>query len=476
MEQNQIPLFKKLIEHKEKNSISFHVPGHKNGMLLQGIYKDFTSLMEFDVTELSGLDDLHDPQEAIYAAQQLLTDLYRARKSYFLINGSTVGNLAMILASCKEGDTVLVQRNCHKSILNGLMLANVKPIFISPEINNDHSMPSKIAPELVKRALEHYPNIKACIFTYPDYYGKTYDLKRIIKYAHKYDAVVLVDEAHGPHFQLGFPFPLSALDLGADIVVQSAHKMLPAMTMGSYFHINSGRINREKVEFYLSALQSSSPSYPIMSSLDIARYYLANISERDISYTLEKRQAFVEKLSAIPWLHVEPIEVGQDPLKMLISHEKWTGYQLQKVLEDHGIYPEMADPFQVLFTLPLLKQDMAFPYEEAASIIKKINFKAEMEQRLFTSIDGQENITELSLSYKDMSYMTVEAISIDEAVGRIAAKMIIPYPPGIPLLLPGEKITNIHIQRLKEYLRTGARFQGGGERLREEYLDVFISN
>ncbi len=476
MDQNQIPLFNKLMEHKMKKTISFHVPGHKSGILLNGLDEAFTNFMEFDVTELSGLDDLHEPDEAIFEAQQLLSNVYKTKKSYFLVNGSTVGNLAMILACCKEGDAVLVQRNCHKSILNGLMMANVKPIFITPEIQSDLSLTSKVNPTYVKQAFEQYPNIKACIFTYPDYYGKTYNLKRIIEIAHLHDSVVLIDEAHGPHFQLGGPFPPSALTLGADIVVHSAHKMLPAMTMGSYLHVNSERIVQEKVEFYLSALQSSSPSYPIMASLDIARAYLANFSEEDVIYTLAKRKNFLNELVNKPKLYVHPLEEGQDPLKMLISHEDLTGYELQTVFENQHIYPEMADPFQVLFTLPLLKRHMEFPYEEAAKKINMMHWEKTNSLRPINSspINKDKKISTLFFSYKEMLDKTTEIIAMNKAVGRIAAKMVIPYPPGIPLLLPGEIITIEHIEQLRELIRTNTHFQGGGELLKVEKVEVFI--
>ena len=198
----------------------------------------------------------------------------------------------MILSVCSEGDTVLVQRNCHKSILNGLMLANIMPVFISPEMDMNLSTPAGIDKHTVRQAFERYPNAKACIFTYPDYYGGTFDLKSIIEIAHQHDSLVLIDEAHGPHFKLGDPFPLSALNLGADMVVHSAHKILPAMTMGSFLHINSKNVPKAKVEFYLSVLQSSSPSYPIMASLDIARSYLAGFTKEDIAYTWEVRNVF----------------------------------------------------------------------------------------------------------------------------------------------------------------------------------------
>ncbi|MBS4206392.1 aminotransferase class I/II-fold pyridoxal phosphate-dependent enzyme [Lederbergia citrea] len=475
MEQKQMPLYERLAKHKANNPISFHVPGHKNGMLYNGFDSTFKEFMEFDVTELTGLDDLHDPNEAIAEAQQRLTKLYKTKKSYFLVNGSTVGNLAMILSTCNEGDIVLVQRNCHKSILNGLMLANVKPIFISPEIDKNLLIPTGVDAKRVREALDQYPNIKACIFTYPDYYGQTYELKKIIEMAHQDNILVLIDEAHGPHFQLGDPFPPSSLALGADMAVHSAHKMLPAMTMGSYLHINSERISLEKVEFYLSVLQSSSPSYPIMASLDVARSYLEHLSENDLAYTLRQKDAFIDKLKSIPGLNVIGVH---DPIKLLLRHDYLSGYELQTILEGIGIFPELADPYQVLLILPLLKEKKEYPFEQTIERMKQFSWntiRSSTKIKKVNHLDKEENkIIELSFSYKEMLNMAYEWVKFEVALGRIAAKMVIPYPPGIPLLLPGEKITAEHITRLRQLLQAGARFQGGTEEIKAEKIAVFI--
>ena len=430
--------------------------------------------MKYDLTELSGLDDLHDASGVIEEAQMLLSALYETRKSYFLVNGSTVGNLAMILAVCNEGDVVLVQRNCHKSILHGLMLANVKPVFISPEMHIELSVPAGISADTVKQAFEQYPKAKACILTYPDYYGGTFDLKTIIDTAHQHGSLVLIDEAHGPHFKLGDPFPTSALDLGADIVVHSAHKILPAMTMGSYLHINSEEVTKEKVEFYLSVLQSSSPSYPIMASLDIARSYLADFTKKDIAYTYESREKFIREIQLIPGLQAR---TSDDPLKITLRHPSFTGYELQSAFEQSGIYPELADPYQVLLILPLLKQGIEYPFEQALERILKACQTNQLKKQLLdqTNTMGKDmdKINELSLTYKEMDDRPFVWVSMDQAAGKIAAKMLIPYPPGIPLLMPGEKVTSEQVLLIQNYLLTNARFQGGDEQLKVGKIAVF---
>ena len=266
MNQSKTPLFDQLMKHHEGNPISFHVPGHKYGQVFPEKGRNyFSDILKMDATEITGLDDLHSAEGVILEAEKLLADLYRTQRSFFLVNGSTVGNLAMTLSTIKEDEIVLVQRNSHKSIMNGIKLANARPVFISPEYDLDYRVAGGLSYESVKSALIQYPNARAIILTYPNYYGMTVDLKSIIDLAHAHNIPVLVDEAHGVHFIAGDYFPPSAVELGADIVVQSAHKTLPAMTMGAFLHYQSRLVSSSNLQFYLQALQSSSPSYPLMA-------------------------------------------------------------------------------------------------------------------------------------------------------------------------------------------------------------------
>ncbi|WP_456272845.1 aminotransferase class I/II-fold pyridoxal phosphate-dependent enzyme [Bacillus sp. AK031] len=460
--QNRMPLVEALRNHIGKNPVSFHVPGHKNGQLFGDEFKD---LLRYDVTELTGLDDLHAPSEAIGEAQELLADYYGAAKSYFLVNGSTAGNLAMILGVCNEGDIVLVQRNCHKSILNGLKLANVQPVFLHPEFDQQSHTATGISQGTMEEALRKYPKAKAIILTYPTYYGMVYDLKSIIELAHRQGIAVLIDEAHGAHFAYGEPFPPSALELGADVVVQSAHKTLPAMTMGSYLHIKGDTVDSNKIEQYLGMLQSSSPSYPIMGSLDFARSYLASYTEEDIDFLLLNRSNFINSLKETGYEVIE----GEDPLKLLIRLQGLSGFQLQERLEEQGVFTELADPDQVLFILPLLKKDEHFPFKK--TIGKMSNIKGG-ESELTHYIAEQENkLTTLRYSFKEIEKKQKIWVSLDEAEGRHAGEVLIPYPPGIPLFYPGEEVTKERIAELKLLWEKGANFQGQ-HKLREGKISV----
>ncbi|WP_391558660.1 aminotransferase class I/II-fold pyridoxal phosphate-dependent enzyme [Robertmurraya sp.] len=474
MNQKHTPLYDALIKHKNKKAISFHVPGHKNGeVFLKEAHPVFQNILNVDVTELSGLDDLHSPSEAILEAETLLANYYEVKKSFFLINGSTVGNLAMILSAVSEGDEVLVQRNCHKSIMNGLSLANVKPIFIAPEFDTEWQVAGGITLNSIKEAVKDYPQVKALIVTYPNYYGMVTNLKEIITFCHERNIIVLVDEAHGAHFKRSKGLPMSATELGADVVVQSAHKTLPAMTMGSYLHYNSERVDLERVKAFLRMLQSSSPSYPIMASLDLARKYIATYEEEDLQYTLQMISQFRDKLNRIPSIKLLSYKGEGDPLKITIqSRTALTGFALQSKLEEYGIFTELADEHNVLFIFPLLKRGDLYPIEDVWSAIVKGIGGEETSERNFWELNKGTSISTLQMSYKEQQKKKVEIIPLSEANGRVCAESIIPYPPGIPLLLPGELIKSEDIKQIHNLLEAGSRFQGG-ENIKQHNLKVF---
>lgn len=477
MNQLKRPLFEALIHHSRKNPISFHVPGHKYGQIFPEEEKSisyFQQLLKIDATELSGLDDLHAPDGPIYEAEELLAGLYNVKKSFFLVNGSTSGNLAMIMSACEEEQLVLVQRNCHKSVLNALKLAKANPIFLEPEYDDEWNAATGIQFETVREALSLYPEAKVLILTYPNYYGIAYDVKRIIDLAHQCGIPVLVDEAHGPHFIIGDPFPPSSLRLGADMAVHSAHKTLPAMTMGSYLHFNSELVNINKVIDYLHIFQSSSPSYPIMASLDLTRSYLATYQDKDVRYLLEEVHKFKAGLGKIPGIRVLQYPADGDPLKITIQSTcGLSGFALQKRLEEAGIYTELADPFNILFVLPLLKENQVYPFrlalEKIVPVLKDVTFKPLRKPVRF---DNSKKISSLAVPYKVMDKLRVTDILLEKAEGEIAAETIIPYPPGIPLLLRGEKITSEKIESLKRLQEDGAKFQGGSV-LKQNRIQVF---
>jgi arginine/lysine/ornithine decarboxylase len=463
MDQKKTPLFEALKNHVQKSPFSLHVPGHKSGTVFSEkallYYKEILSL---DVTELTGLDDLHEPTGAIFEAEELLSNLYGSYKSFFLVNGSTVGNLSMVLSVCGANDTVLVARNCHKSIMNALKIAGAKPVFLSPEFDTDVQVPTLVHEKDIIQAIEQFPNAKAVILTNPNYYGHTNELENVITYAHGKGIPVLVDEAHGAHFGVGQPFPESAVKSRADIVVQSAHKTLPAMTMGSYLHFQSDFISLERLEFYLKSLQSSSPSYPIMASLDLARSYLAEIKDQGVTELYNQIKEYHRHLSKIPQLSIvvpRDKKIVQDPLKILLqSRSSLSGYELQSLLEKNGIYTELSDALNVLCILPLAPQDLKRFTRRLGQVLAGVQSLNE-EKRIVEFNKLESNFPH---SYFELKSKKEKLVKIEESINQLSAETIIPYPPGIPLILQGEVITEAHLDQFMMLQRLGARFQGNG--------------
>lgn len=467
MKQKNIPILHMLEEFTETNPLSFHVPGHKNGAIFpEQAQTYYGHILKLDVTELPGLDDLHAPQEAIAEAEELATEFFQTDHTFFLINGSTVGNLAMILATCKQGEKVIVQRNCHKSIMNGLELAGAQPIFIAPEYDSEVHRFTSPAYETLADTLAEHPDAKAVILTYPDYFGRTYDIKAMIELAHKNNTLVLVDEAHGVHFSLGNPFPSTALKFGADVVVHSAHKMAPAMTMASYLHINSTRVTKESLAYRLQMLQSSSPSYPLMASLDIARYFLANQTEETIQKALTDAEE-IRALFAAETFDKWELIPSNDPLKLTIQlKDGYTAKEAAMLFEAQGIYPELVTERQILFIFGLA------PFTEwnrLKKVIHSVNEKLKNE-RNHATIEVVNFFAskwqELALSYREMEGLETKLIPLEASIGEVAAEPVIPYPPGIPFILKGEVVTHEHIQAIKQLTARGVRIQQRNEGIR----------
>lgn len=456
--QHRAPLFQALQEFARKKPISFHVPGHKNGTIIPKNGKaNFASLLPLDLTELSGLDDLHAPQGIIKEAQELAAAYFRADQTFFLVGGSTVGNLAMILAACSEGEKVLVQRNSHKSIMNGLELAGATPVFLAPVFERKVERYTAPSFNILEQALHEHSDAKVLILTYPDYFGKTYDIQKMITLAHEHNLVVLVDEAHGVHFSLGSPFPPSALDLGADVVVQSAHKMAPAMTMASYLHVRSNRIAIHQIAHYLQMLQSSSPSYPLLASLDLARQFLATMNRDKLKEILQSAAKLRRLFKQMEQWDVLP---SDDPLKLTLHFKNGVnGYEAATLFEQAGIYPELATYNQLLFIHGL---DAFASFSKLEQMLKEINDQLKSlpnHDTIETEMIFDQPVQQLSLPFAEMKKLSVTQVPLNQGIGCIAAEAITPYPPGIPFILKGEKITDNHLDVIGQLIKQGATIQ-----------------
>jgi len=480
----RVPMLEMLQQHLARKPESFHVPGHKYGQAMTVLHKyepeiaeRFQNMMGFDITELSGTDDLHAPTGAIAEAQQLAANCFGAEHTYFLVGGSTAGNLAMVLACCEPGELIIVQRRAHKSILNALALAAANVVFLMPE--SDSSTGLDIPPTLaaVEQALRTYPTAKAVLLTNPSYYGISADLKPYAELVHSYHTLLLVDEAHGAHYGLQAELPTSALQAGADAVVQSTHKTLYAMTMGAMLHVQGDRINRHKLQAVLAMIQSSSPSYPIMASLDIARAMVEVHGAEMFRNGIAAARSFCSwvRESSVYYTIVESDDphFRMDPLRVILTTVSGfcTGYELQRRLEGYGCWAEMADERYVvlLFAAPAV-EGAAAKLQQALTAIAK-DCSASVLGEVTKSVQATKMVSSelprlsepVLFTRARMHAEETEVVKLSDAAGRVAAEAIIPYPPGIPVLYPGEKIMPDLLLSLSAMAKAGARFQGASD-------------
>lgn len=484
MDQFRAPLFQALRERRLRGEASFHVPGHKFGSLMDkeecGI---FGAVMGIDYTEIEGLDDLHHPEGVILQAERLAAACFGAEESYLLVGGSTVGNLAAIGAVCSRGDRILVQRNVHKSVIHGLMLAGAEAVFLQPEMDSATGLATGVKLEVLLQALVQYPEAKAVLLSNPNYYGMGMDLGPYAEAAHHAGMPLLVDEAHGAHFGLHPAMPPSALSRGADLVVQSTHKMLTAMTMGAMLHVQGPRIHRSRLKQRLAMLQSSSPSYPLMASLDLARRLAGTVGpallEERLGW-LKDWEAEVRDLSGIRL--VEPAIMGEratcdyrDPFKITLydSSYRLTGFKLQELLGEYGIMSEMADDRHVLLACSLATEHRDL--ERLLAALQQLDSRLEEgewgaappERHVPVPLPGEDyGDAAVGLPVRmDMddpdAFGSVKTLPLEDAVGYPSAETVIPYPPGIPLLFAGERIRPEAVRRIRRLAQAGARFQGG---------------
>jgi arginine decarboxylase len=482
MNRNIAPLFERMIEHYGQKTVSFHVPGHKSGAGLDDSGMMFLhSAMSIDFTEIDGLDDLHHPHGVILEAQQLAADCFGAEHTFFLVNGSTVGNLAMISAVCARNDLVIVQRNVHKSIIHAMMLAGVRAVFITPRFDEHSGAAASVCYDDISQALDEYPQAKAVILTNPTYYGMGANLRDLAQLAHAHGKPLLVDEAHGAHYGFHPALPDSALCSGADVVVQSTHKMLTAMTMGAMLHLQGELVDREAVAQRLNMLQSSSPSYPIMASLDLCRRMMHIDGERRISQGLQAVNRFKRSMSAMSWFriagegdHDMPNDAYEtkDPFKLLVKDatNTFNGFELARELKGYGCISEMADQQHVLlvFSLATSMEDAdrlagAFSHISTKFALEKKEIQRSVSNNLFIPQTGRISPPILFDLHQRGFRGTVENVRpapLNEAVNAYAAEMVIPYPPGIPILYSGEIITPLTAEYLMQMADMGAKFHG----------------
>lgn len=452
-------------------TVRFHMPGHKGAPVMEELIGRLIGNRAFaaDVTNVPGLDDLHQTQSVIKEAQELAAGAFGADYTYFLVNGSSCGLQALIMAVCGPGDRILVPRNMHRSIMSGIILAGAVPIFYRPEYDRHFAISLSASPETIEYYAGLHPDIKAVVLVSPTYHGIVSDISAISRITRRMNIPLLVDEAHGPHLRFHEELPRPSLDKGADAAVQGTHKMLSALTQASMLHIKGNMVDRYRVEAALRLLQSTSTSYLLLSSLDAARAQMASCGRELLQGSLELAHYLKEGIRALGGFSL--LEAGRngifglDPTKITISLRNLniSGFRSEQWLrENHCIQVEMSDLFNLLLivthgnfkihavrfleSLKDMKNQCAHGGSGASEIRAEKNFMPE--------IPGQ------AVTPREAFCARWSAIPLTEAQGRICTETIACYPPGIPVICPGERITDDILEYLLLMKNMGSHFQG----------------
>lgn len=494
MNQNRTPLLDAIVEYTKERPVYFKIPGHRYEKGISPRWRQWTGdgIFQFDLTEAEGLDDLHEPEGVIKEAQELAAEVFQAKKTYFLVNGTTCGNEAMVLASVKEGEKIMVARNAHKSVLMGLTLGGAVPIYLMPEQDPKTGLWGSLSPEKVEEGFREHPDCKAVFLVSPTYYGVCSDVKKIAEICHRHGAVLLVDEAHGGHLYFQKEggktenLPQGAIEQGADLCAQSMHKVTGSLTQSSLLHVGSDRVDQGRLEACLHMVQSTSPSYLLMTSLDAARYELALHGEEMLERGYELAQTAREAIQKIPGITcIGKESIGEtihdlDLVRLVISAADlgMSGYELaDRLYEDYQIGMELADDRYVVAVVTYANEEEDM--ERLITALHKISQKERdkkqnKEQNQQTQKTNGKScaipkIPPMIYTPRQAFFMEKKRIPWEEAKGKIAAEALIPYPPGIPLVNPGETLTEEIWEYMDHYRREELHFHGPSDTMLKTY-------
>jgi len=468
-------LYQQLISYGESDVYPFHMPGHKRRAL------PFPNPYTIDITEIDGFDNLHHAGGLIREAEERAAKLYGADRSYYLVNGSTCGLLAAICAAARRGDKVLAARNCHKAVYHAVSMQGLAAEFLYPAITRG-DLQGQITAAQVEEALTKHPDIAVVILTSPTYEGIVSDVAAIAACCHAHGAALIVDEAHGAHFGFGAGFPENAVRLGADAVIMSLHKTLPSFTQTALLHCNGTRIDPGRVARYLGVYETSSPSYLFMAGMDAC---IDLIREQGAELFAEYRRrldAFYRDTADLAQLHVMRREdlckeeaYDWDDSKLIIYAGAMGGEALhQELLGHYHLQMEMVSADYVLGMTSLMDTDEGMrrlvttlhEIDEKNRCMTALRGTDEENRRLdapeagFTARMYRENPRRMQIYQAlDLPYREVP---FDEAVGKMAADYVYLYPPGIPLIVPGEIITEEFIRHIRECRERKLNVEGQG--------------
>ena len=430
-------MIKEIEDYLKEDIYPFHMPGHKrNKNFLNFNY----NLYNYDMTEFSIMDNLHDANGIIKNLEENCAKTFGAYKSFILVNGSSCGIIASILATCTESDEILVLRSCHKSVYSGLIYSGVKPKYIYPVVD-DKGLVIGLDLKELEEILSKNNNIKSVLITSPTYEGNVLDIKSISEIVHKYNKILIVDEAHGSHFKFHNIFPKTALEQNADIVIQSLHKTLPCFTQTSILHIGSNRVNLELLKLHLSMIQTSSPSYIFMVGVDNTINLLNNKSKELFNDYIKLLNNFRENILNLKNLSLynnNNLDIGK---LLFFINKDISGEKIYNILEKkYKLQFEMYTKNSVLAMTSVADRKEGYYrlYDALNKIDKNLD---EFKDRDYKSKFNYPK-SKLCLTPREAINKIGKRVDIKDSIGKVALEFITPYPPGVPIVVPGELLTS----------------------------------
>ncbi|MBM7578345.1 aminotransferase class I/II-fold pyridoxal phosphate-dependent enzyme [Jeotgalibacillus terrae] len=468
--QHDTPLFTGLKKHAERNPVQFHIPGHKKGAGMDPEFRAFAgeNILSIDLINIAPLDDLHQPKSLIKDAQDLAAKAFGADHTYFSVQGTSGAIMTMVMSVCGPGEKIIVPRNVHKSVMSAIVFCGAIPIFIHPEVDKELGISHGITPISVAHALEQHPDAKGVLVINPTYFGIAADLKEIVKIAHGHQVPVLVDEAHGVHIHFHDRLPASAMQAGADMAATSVHKLGGSMTQSSVLNVKEGLVSPKRVQSILSMLTTTSTSYPLLASLDTARRRLAIEGKELITQSINLAEDIRKRLGEIEQIKCigseilgTPATFDYDPTKIIVSIKELgiTGYQAEVWLREHyNLEVELSDLYNILCIVT--PGDTQYEADILVKAIHALSKEFRHDSKKAVPEVILPDIPLLAVTPREAFYADTELLPLDETVGRVCAEFIMVYPPGIPIFIPGEIITDDNLRYIHENIEAGLPVQG----------------
>ncbi len=483
--QDAAPLFNALVNYGLKSGATpFDVPGHKFGKAIPQAFKDAVgeNIFKLDVNSMKELDSLSNPIGVIAEAEQLAAELFGAENAFFLVNGSTSGVQQMILSVCGDHDKLIMPRNAHKSTYNALVLSGAHPVYLEPHNDDESGVSMGVTLQSVKQALDMHPDAKALFLLHPTYFGYTQSLKAIIDLAHRRNVPVLVDQSHGSHFSLHEAFPPSAMALGADMATISMHKTGGSLTQSSILLHQGTRIKKSYVRSTINVFQTSSASYLLLASLDIARRQLALEGQKRFTTLLAQVNAVRSRIAALPGLEVLGTErlnggsaFGFDPTKITVDVSAYgvSGFKAYDYFKaNHNVQLELGESHVVLAVAAIGDDEEAFErlYQACKGFTNDFTLNHKTTPRKIGV-----HMPEMVYTPRNAFFLPSALVKLEQSEGLISADSIMVYPPGVPLVVPGERVTARTIQDYRFLEQEGNVLIGAHQRDDGIYINVLAS-